>query len=306
MGRDLEQPDAVLELHVDRSVLVGDQPAGRVGGGHRVVRAGEHHLVEPALAQLRVAIARLRHVGLDVLRLAREGEQEDDHCNTPQRSAAGGYELASAHRALTPDATLARLRRGRDLEHLAGADVEQRRATGDREHAQRENRVQDRQQAECDGRCAPRRTHAGGRGTEHDALKTPQPNGGRVRCDDRPRGRRHDPGRRRDHQRQGRQIAEIRIPERAESGLRLRGRQLGGRDQGRCERALEQSKADREGEGGDADGDAHSGQRPAAIGSDRNRRHEQRDGNDRKHQAEDPNHVRDPQRRRRKAPLLQR
>ena len=58
VGGDLERAYAVVELAGDRTALVGDQPAGRVGSGHRVVRSREDDLVDAPRAQLGIAVAR--------------------------------------------------------------------------------------------------------------------------------------------------------------------------------------------------------------------------------------------------------
>ena len=90
-------PHAVLELARDRAVLLGGEPAGE-RGGHRVVRGDERDAVERAVAQLDVAVARVRprRRGRRAAR-AEEGGDDGD-----RESARGERDQAATRRDRPP------------------------------------------------------------------------------------------------------------------------------------------------------------------------------------------------------------
>ena len=59
VGVEQEAAHSEAQLLRDADLLVGDLPPERLRR-HRVVRGGEHHLVQPALAETRVAVAARR------------------------------------------------------------------------------------------------------------------------------------------------------------------------------------------------------------------------------------------------------
>ena len=71
-----QQADAVVELAGDVVALVGDEPAWRVGGGERVVSAGEDDLVEPQVAEVGRAVAAVGEAGARAF--SRAGARGDD------------------------------------------------------------------------------------------------------------------------------------------------------------------------------------------------------------------------------------
>jgi hypothetical protein len=143
-----EQPDAVVELAAQRAALVREQPARRVGGGHRVVGPGEHDLVQAAVAQGGGAVAgahgdRPRGAVAAVAAAVAGGEDEGEDGDAGEEGGGEARDAAELEVVvvLAPDARhppgerRRAQRPGRGAEQVGGAAGEQRDGDDDADEA---------------------------------------------------------------------------------------------------------------------------------------------------------------------------
>src|SRR5918999_1383052 len=155
---DQKQADPVLQLPLDGAPLVGDEPPAAVRGGERVVRPGEHGLVETNVAESEGAVA-LPSVG-NPIGGARIGAAARDHQHQrhgrPQHDHTGGAGAGEGARAYPLALDLRLTGPLEQNEQLGGAEEDEQRAAGDREQLDRERRVEPHEDADAERRHAPR------------------------------------------------------------------------------------------------------------------------------------------------------
>ena len=277
---DQERADAVLKLGAHVPFLLREHPARAVRGGHRVVRAGEHHLVERTLAEPGVAVAAGR---APKGRLPRARHHRDGRCQRAGDDQRHGHPppgeafqstlstLSTSPAWLTRPAVLHGQLVGRrakdEAEQLLKAREREDRAGRDREHRERGRGPEDQADAGDDEQRAPgqmlprgdrwaREPHPGG------ACGRRQPGA----LEQRVRRRREDQAHAAETKRQPPEPTRERI-EHADRGL-LRERRHGERAQqhaSRRDQQQEQQAEQREIEG-------RAPQRPGPARGERDRR----------------------------------